>query len=186
MRCRWLIIFFVVFTVLTGRAWAFFDPITEACQPPVMSGVGQAIDGNTLMLSTAGGGQIVIRLHAIAAPDLVQTCRIDGEIWNCGREAKATLADLVDGHALDCRACGSDTLGRTLALCLNGDMDIGTAMVRQGMALGRAFFSNALNASEARARIDGIGLWRGDFVDPSAWLRGERLGEGPCRGCTNP
>ncbi|MEM7120692.1 MAG: thermonuclease family protein [Pseudomonadota bacterium] len=169
-----------------GAATAFFDPITEACQPPVMTGVAKAIDGNTLTLATAGGGTIVIRLHAIDAPDMIQTCRVGEDIWDCGREAKATLAGLVDGRELACLACGVDERGRTLATCLDGETDIGVAMVRSGMALGRAFFSNALNASQARAKIDGIGMWRGDFVDPDAWRRGERLGEEPCRGCTSP
>ncbi len=173
-------------TCLPGAAAAFFDPITEACQPPVISGVAEAIDGNTLTLTTSGEARIVIRLHAVDAPDMIQTCRIGEEIWDCGREAKASLAGLVDGRQLACLACGIDERGRTLATCLDGEIDIGVAMVRSGMAVGRAFFSNALNASEARAKLDGIGLWRGDFVDPDAWRRGKRLGEEPCRGCAAP
>ena len=186
MVCRRLIAMVVLVALSPGAASAFFDPITEACQPPVISGVAEAIDGNTLTLLTSADTKIVIRLHAVDAPDLIQTCRIDGEIWDCGREAAATLAGLVDGRALECLACGNDDRGRMLATCLDGESDIGAAMVRSGMALGRAFFSNALHASEARAEMEGLGLWQGDFVDPEAWRRGERLGEGPCRGCTLP
>ncbi len=176
----------VLLAAFPVSAQAFFDPITEACQPPVISGVGEAIDGNSLILKTTKDAQIIVRLHAVDAPDPRQTCRADGEIWACGREATKTLAGLIDGRELQCLACGYDDVGRTLAMCRDGDTDINAAMVRSGMALGRAFFSNALHASEARAELEGLGMWRGDFVDPLAWRQGRRLGEGPCRGCTIP
>jgi endonuclease YncB( thermonuclease family) len=171
---------------LAGRAAAFWDPITDACQPPAISGTGRAIDGNTLVLTGQGEGQIVIRLHAIDAPDPAQTCRAGGEIWLCGRDATRTLADLVDGRELACLPCGYDQAGRTLALCRDGEADIGVGMVRAGMAMSRAFFSNALHASEVWAQRQNLGLWRGDFVDPIAWRQGRRLGPGPCRGCVDP
>ena len=185
MVCR-LIAITVLAALLPGGASAFFDPITEACQPPAITGFAEAIDGNTLTLTTSADTTIIIRLHAVDAPDLIQTCRIGEDIWDCGREAKSTLAGLVDGQNLECLACGTDERGRTLATCLDGERDIGAAMVRSGMALGRAFFSNALHASEARAEMEGLGLWQGDFVDPQAWRRGVRLGAGPCRACLLP
>jgi endonuclease YncB( thermonuclease family) len=186
MRGAWASCLLVVLVGLPGSVEAFWDPITEACRPPVMSGIGEAVDGNTLVLKTAGDTRLVIRLHAIDAPDSQQTCRADGQTWDCGLAARRTLAGLVDGRELRCLACGYDPAGRTLALCRDGETDIGAAMVRSGMAVGRAFFSNALHASQARADMEGLGMWRGDFVDPSAWRQGRRLGAGPCRGCANP
>ena len=186
MRWLWSKLIVAALVGLPGVAGAFWDPITDVCQPPPISGLAEAIDGNTLVLRTTSESQVVIRLHAIDAPDPGQTCRANGQYWNCGQEASKTLADLVDGRQLKCLACGYDELGRTLALCRDGETDIGASMVRSGMALGRAFFSNALHASEAWAEMEGLGLWRGDFVDPLAWREGRRLGAEPCRGCINP
>jgi endonuclease YncB( thermonuclease family) len=186
MRRLWSKVLVAALVGLSGGAEAFWDPITDACQPPVIAGVGEAIDGNTLVLQTTGDTRLVIRLHAVDAPDPGQTCRADGEPWDCGLAASRALASLVDGRELQCLACGYDAAGRTLGLCRDGDVDIGAAMVRSGMAMGRAYFSNALHASEVRAQMEGLGLWRGDFVDPLAWRQGRRLGAGPCRGCVNP
>jgi endonuclease YncB( thermonuclease family) len=186
MRWSWAKLLLAVSVCFPGAAEAFWDPITEACQPPVMAGIGEAVDGNTLVLKTVGGAHLVVRLHAIDAPDPGQTCRADGQSWNCGQAASRALGDLVNGRELQCLACGYDPTGRTLALCRDGETDIGVAMVRSGMAVGRAFFSNALHASQVRAEMEGIGMWRGDFVDPLAWRQGRRLGAAPCRGCANP
>jgi endonuclease YncB( thermonuclease family) len=186
MSRSWPILLSVLLAVAPGIASAFWDPITDQCRPPAISGVAEAIDGNTLALTTTASSRIVVRLHAIDAPDLAQTCRAGGEDWDCGLAAKRALAELVDGRELTCLACDQDQVGRTLAVCRAGETDIGAAMVRQGMALGRAFFSNALQSSEAWAKKEGAGLWRGDFVDPVAWRQGKRLGPGPCRGCTDP
>ncbi len=55
-----------------------------------MAGVASVIDGDTIEVH----GQR-IRLHGIDAPESRQLCRLDGEPWQCGKDAANALADKI-------------------------------------------------------------------------------------------
>jgi endonuclease YncB( thermonuclease family) len=171
---------------LAQSAQAFWDPVTEQCKPPALEGTASAIDGDTLLLTTGSGVRTVMRLVSIEAPELHQECRIDGEPWACGYAARDTLDALVAGVDLSCLPCGYNRDGAMLALCTDGERDIGAEVLRAGMATSFAFFSNGMHAAESQAENAGRGLWQGDWVHPQVWRQGERLGEGPCHGCYLP
>ena len=48
-------------------------------------------------------------------------------------------------------------------------------MVSQGLALAYRRYSRDYVGEEVSARDAGLGMWRGDFVPPWDWRRGERL-----------
>ena len=171
---------------LPGAATAFWDPLTAQCQGEPLEGSASAIDGDTLELTTADGGRVVIHLYTLSAPELFQECRDNAGPWSCGREARASLDDLVAGREFACTPCGRDGYGALEALCRDGDLDLNAEVLRSGFATTQAFFSNALHAAETQARLAGRGLWRGDWVHPQAWRDGARLGSGPCQGCMTP
>ena len=79
-----------------------------------------AVDGDTLRC--ANGPRI--RLLGVAAPELRD---------QYGRESKATLARLVDGHDLACVPSGASA-DRIVASCWPLGPDIGEAMVVSGLA----------------------------------------------------
>ncbi len=167
-------------------AQAFWDPITAECQPPAVEGTGEAIDGDTLMLTRTNGLPDVVRLVSIEAPELYQVCRVDGEWWSCGIEARDTLAALLEGRQLSCLPCGYEPDGAQTMLCRDGEFDIGEHVLRAGMGTSDAYFANNLQSAESRAFSAGRGVWQGDWVHPKAWREGQRLGYNPCTGCLFP
>ena len=127
----------------------------------------QVIDGDSLKI----GGE-KIRLIGIDAPELHQTCRdAQGRAWQCGRAAKARLAELVSQGAV-CTPNGHDRYGRTLAVCSTGSIpDVGETLVREGHAVNYAFNSGGYPAAEHDAKSARRGLWQGDFERPQDWRR---------------
>ena len=123
---------------------------------------------------------------SIDAPELHQDCRIDGEWWSCGFEARQTLDDLLADADLTCLPCGYESDGAITALCRSGETDIGAEVLRAGMATSYAFFANNLQSAEGQAVTAGRGVWQGDWVHPTQWRQGTRLREGPCVACYIP
>jgi len=138
------------------------------------SGDFTAIDGDSLRKA----GQDT-RLFGIDAPELHQLCTAqDGKSYACGQEARRALQGLVRGKKLTCRPVDTDRYGRTVAVCRNGDLDIGREMVRQGFAVAYLRHSLAYAAEEAEARTAKRGIWQGAFEEPEDWRAEHRSGIG--------
>ena len=133
-----------------------------------LSGHASVSDGDSLRM---GGERI--RILGIDAPELDQTCRnMTGEIWQCGRQSKARMSDLVRGGKLQCHSQNRDKYGRALAVCEVDGEDIGAIMVMEGLAVSY----NDYPREEALAHASKRGLWQGDFIRPRTWRDGVRLG----------
>jgi len=132
-----------------------------------VAGLGTATDGDTLRV-----GDLAIRLAGIDAPELRQSCTRDERPTECGVDAKAELARLVEGSVVRCRIEGRDRYRRYLARCRAGGADLGAVLVRSGLALS---YDGGYDREEAQARAEKAGLWAGSFVDPAEWRR-EHLG----------
>ena len=134
-------------------------------------GKPRVIDGDTIEIA---GDRI--RLKGIDTPEAKQTC-LDKtrKRWRCGEEATFALLDLVGSHWITCKGEKRDRYGRLIAVCFAGPFDINAKMVRQGWALAYRKYSNAYVAEEAEAKSKRRGLWRGRFVSPWDWRRGQRL-----------
>ena len=74
-----------------------------AAQAQILVGSATAIDGDSLSM-----GDTEIRLFGIDAPEARQTCTRDGAAWNCGLDAAALLANLVEGKSLTCQQRDTD------------------------------------------------------------------------------
>lgn len=136
----------------------------------VISGTATAIDGDQLSMQ---GYRIL--LHGIDAPELEQTCDADGAGWPCGRHAAGALADRIDGQTLECTDTGDAPYAKISAVCRAGEVDLNGWLVSEGWALALRSVTRAYVEHEAAARKAGRGLWRGRFVKPWDWRRGERL-----------
>ena len=99
--------------------------------------------------------------------------------WACGIAAWGELVQLVAGKDVRCETRDIDRYGRTVAVCTAGGQDINAAMVAQGWALAYRQFSNDYVAQEGEAQEARLGMWRGEFVAPWDWRRGDRLAAAP-------
>ena len=138
-----------------------------------ISGKPRVIDGDTISIA----GQR-IRLHGIDTPESEQLCDADGKQWRCGKEATFALADAIGRTWVDCLERDKDRYGRIVAICKVGGpngRDLGGYMVSEGWALAYRKYSTDYVKQEDAAKAAGKGLWRGSFVAPWDWRRGDRL-----------
>jgi len=120
------------------------------------------IDGDTVILN-----RVHIRLLGIDAPEMEQTCRIEGSDYACGRDARNALKNRIGKAAIRCEKEGFDKYGRDLGRCYLGDTDLNQWMVEQGWAVSYGDYRSA----EASARREKRGIWAGSFEMPFQWRR---------------
>ena len=149
--------------IVTGRR-------TVEAYRPTVSGRVRIVDGDTLDI-----GGVQVRLHGIDAPESRQSCVADGRRWACGERATRALSGRIGGRTVACEERDRDRYGRTVAVCRAAGEDLNVWMVREGWALAYRRYSMAYVAEETAARSARRGIWRGDFVAPWDWRRGERL-----------
>ena len=135
-----------------------------------ITGPARIIDGDTIDIE----GQR-IRLHGIDAPETFQTCIADDVSWPCGRHATAALVEFIDVSTVRCEGEDTDRYGRTIAVCYVRGADIEAWMVANGWAMAYRKYSLDYVDEETAAQDARVGLWRGEFVPPWDWRKGERL-----------
>ncbi len=133
---------------------------------------GRAVvtDGDTIKI-----GDEAIRLHGIDAPETRQSCVAAGRRWPCGQESAQALRDRIAGESLTCTILDRDRYGRSIGECFIGDINLNAWMVSMGWALAYRRYASDYITEEAAAQEAGRGLWRGTFIPPWDWRRGERL-----------
>ena len=135
-----------------------------------VSGSATIVDGDTLRI-----GSTTIRLYGMDAPETRQTCERAGNSWPCGEESSRKLSQLVGEKMVLCYEIDRDRYGRVVAICRVGDIELGAAMVRSGLALADRQYSIEYIQQETAAKDATRGIWSGDFVAPWDWRRGRRL-----------
>jgi len=142
-----------------------------------IAGRPRVIDAGTLDFSGRR-----VRLHGIDAPDLTQICRLPdqegGLSWTCGRDARWAAINRIHPHWVTCHARGQASDGAELAVCFLagfGQHELNVWLVAQGWALAAPGAPEVYATAQASAQAAGKGLWRGQFVPPGEWRRGQRL-----------
>jgi endonuclease YncB( thermonuclease family) len=132
------------------------------------------IDAHTLRYDD---GTEVDLLGGMDAPDLDQMARLGDKMYPLGREAAAFVRKQIGEKPVTCFIPtdrddwarqtkfrqGQAFVGET---CLNDEL------VRNGWATAH---HTGMESWEALARLNKRGLWRGEFVPPEKWRKGERL-----------
>lgn len=160
---------------LMMRALILVVVAVAACTPPPPDVVGRAsvIDGDTLEIHDQR-----IRLWGVDAPEGRQSCDgADGMAYACGRLAANRLDQHLQDKTVSCFEEDTDRYGRLVARCeVDGD-DVGTWLVREGLAIRYARYAGwTYVREEAAAKQNRAGLWAGRFTEPETWRRERRGG----------
>jgi endonuclease YncB( thermonuclease family) len=127
-------------------------------------GLAIIVDGDTLRI---GGERI--RLHAIDAPEIRQSCQRGPIPVRCGLAARDQLAAIVSGRQVRCEGRQRDKYRRLVATCSVGGRDLGEAMVRSGWALAYRRYGLRYVPAEDTARQARRGLWSMQFQEPESF-----------------
>ncbi|TVR06613.1 MAG: thermonuclease family protein [Salinarimonadaceae bacterium] len=127
-----------------------------------ISGVASVTDGDTITI-----GAVRIRIHGIDAPEAGQQCRRQsGRSWQCGTAATNRMAEIADGRAADCEVRDRDVYGRIIAVCYVDGVDVGGALIDEGLAWAFLRYSEDYAEREATARSARLGIWDGKSEAP--------------------
>ena len=152
MQDRWILLL-----LLTALAWA--------CSPrEQVQGTARVVDGDSLEIAGTS-----IRLFGVDAPEGRQTCTRNGRIWRCGDAAAERLEQLVGNDTIVCTQRDTDTYGRMVAVCVNGEIDLSAELALSGLALAYREYSYDYVDEEAEALAARRGLWSGEFQAPWDW-----------------
>jgi endonuclease YncB( thermonuclease family) len=134
-----------------------------------VTGAARVVDGDTIEIEDQK-----IRLWGIDAPEPAQRCTEGGAPYPCGLDASRALAKQIGRKPVSCTRRDTDRYGRMVAVCSVEGMDISKWMVMQGQAIAFRKYSLDYVGDEARAKAGKIGMWAGEFQDPSAFRRRSR------------
>ena len=117
-----------------------------------------------------------MRLEGIDAPESSQLCYDERHTaWRCGQAAARALDEFITRKTVQCETHSKDRYGRYIATCYLGRTDLNAALVASGLAVAYRKYSKRYILEEESARAAKVGIWRGAFVMPWDWRRGERV-----------
>src|SRR5262245_29729579 len=136
-----------------------------------ITGKVKVIDAHTLRFAD---GTIADLNGAMDAPDLDQQGRIGDSLYPLGEEAAEFLEKLIGGRQVTCYSGDEHVEPKRfrIASAFMGETNLNIEMVRNGWAMAH---HSGMAAWEVFARDNRRGMWRGTFVFPEDWRKGERL-----------
>ncbi|WP_254796878.1 thermonuclease family protein [Sulfitobacter albidus] len=131
--------------------------------PERFAGTVAVVDGDTL---DVGGTRV--RLHAIDAPEMDQSCVTQaGRDWACGVWVTRVVQDRYAGAKAQCTRVDTDRYGRTVARCTVRGEDIAGWLVGEGLAFAYVKYGRDYEVLEQRAMRARRGLHRVSLARPS-------------------
>jgi endonuclease YncB( thermonuclease family) len=137
-----------------------------------ITGKVEVFDAHTLRY---GDGTELELNGGMDAPDLGQPCLLGGTLYPWGKEAAVFLRNLIGDRAVTCYVEG----GRGAKLhgaCFVGETLLDAEMVRNGWAVSH---HTGMDGWQMLASENRRGVWRGKFIPPENWRKGDRLPEEP-------
>lgn len=134
---------------------ALVDAHAQPDRPSTISGRATVIDAETLEIR----GQR-IRLAGIETVADDHVCEAtDDNRWRCGPRAQTALDELLEESIVTCVARERDSLGRLVATCSVGPVDLSLWLVRNGLALAALASNGRLRQAHDEARAARRGIW---------------------------
>lgn len=140
--------------------------IGHAQTPQPISGPVRVIEGDLVRV-----GETLVRLYAIDAPEMKQTCEGKTRVYPCGVVAKTGLMDLTAGlQSITCYPTGRTQDDAVVAQCRDPQgFDLSQQMVYTGWALALPDANNLFHSIQQKAEKAKRGLWKGHVVRPWRW-----------------
>ena len=136
-----------------------------------IKGKAKAIDSTIIQINDQR-----IMLFGVDSVMRKQTCTMDGKLWQCWKDAVSNLQTLLDQGPADCEVVGEpDTYGRLLGRCRVSGQSINEELVSRGFAVARVSETQDYVPAETAARDRKLGLWQGQFRQPSDFRRGSGI-----------
>jgi micrococcal nuclease len=138
-----------------------------AAQAPAFSSslikVVRVIDGDTIVVRKPHGKKFKVRMSCIDAPELRQAG---------GRESKAHMQQLLDGHTVELIEQGTDLYGRTLGVVIDAHNDdcINLLMVKHGFAWDYHEVGGPYLLAQEEAQDKQLGIWANDAEPTPPWV----------------
>jgi endonuclease YncB( thermonuclease family) len=133
-------------------------------------GTVRVIDADTI---DVGGTRI--RLHAIDAPEMDQSCETEqGIAFACGRWVTAQVRARFDGAVARCVPRDIDRFDRIVAQCRVAEQDMGEIIVSEGWAFAYRRYGMDYDLTEKAALVTGRGL-HGVRVQSPAQFRATKV-----------
>ena len=137
-------------------------PIVLICATLAMS------DGDSGRCHTADGERHRVRLAGIDAGEVAPftRCRQRPDVWACTAPARLSAAAAtararqLAANGARCTVQSSDRYQRIVATCTVNGRDLGSILVREGLAINDPDYSPSYDREERRARERGRGVWQ--------------------------
>jgi endonuclease YncB( thermonuclease family) len=136
---------------------------------PLLAAAVLSPSASATTVSDAGGVTVdgtTYTLWGIETPELGQTCSGG---WPAGQTTQAALAKLTEGKTITCEARDKDRAGRTVAVCKADGVDLGEALVSQGMAWAKLGVARGYVVQEAQAASRFLGVHNHHCEQPDVW-----------------
>ena len=126
----------------------------------------KVIDGDTIHLNKEK-----IRFSGIDTPEITQVCNRNGEVIECGIEAKKLLTNKISNNKVKCVKEGVDRYKRILAECFVNNQSLSKYLVREGYAFAYRKYSTKYIPDEDYAKKNKKGMWAMTFEYPWDYRR---------------
>ncbi len=135
-----------------------------------IKGTVRVIDADTFDV-----GAVRVRLHAIDAPEMDQTCMTrQGDVFDCGLWAAGQVIARFQGRRATCIQTDTDRYGRTVARCRADGVDMGAEIVAQGWAFAYRAYGMDYDLDEKAAYVADRGLHGFSVQSPAAFRQAQR------------
>lgn len=136
-------------------------PIVLICATLLMS------DGDSGRCVTEDGERHRVRLAGIDAGEVAPftRCRQRPDVWACSPEARASSpaatarARQLTANGARCTIQNRDRYQRIVATCTVNGRDLGSILVREGLAISETNYGDPYRREENQARERGRGMW---------------------------
>ncbi len=132
----------------------------------------RVIDGDTVQV-----GDTSFDLFGIDTPELGQVCFNGSAPWHCGLDAAGALHRRIAFDPPDCHRAPTLAVkgGPRQIICNTGGTPAAIILLEEGYAMALENAPENYKKAQEQARRASLGLWRGEFVLPAKWRKGERL-----------
>lgn len=125
-------------------------------------------DGDSGRCRSADGGNYRVRLAGIDAGEVAPftRCRQRPNVWACSPNAKASgpaataRARQLAANGARCTVQSRDRYQRIVATCTVNGRDLGSILVREGLAISETNYGDPYRRQENEARERGRGVWQ--------------------------